>query len=110
MKEVVGLLEPATESPTPEANKARYASLSVLLEQARISAPPALTADIATFANAIHGFDAALANVGYRLDAVFSTADGAKLAAETSHALTPAIVNELTGPCGIDLGAPRPPN
>jgi len=110
MKEVVGLLEPATESPTPEANKARYASLSVLLDQARASAPPALTVDIATFANAIRDFAAALAKVDYKIDAIFSTADGAKLAADASHALTPAIVSELTGPCGIDLGAPRPPS
>lgn len=110
MQRVVELVEPATESPTPEANKARYASLAVLLEQAKISAPEKLRADVATFAIAIRKFDAALAAVGYKLEAIFSTADGAKLAADASHALSPAIVAELTDPCGIDLGAPRSPN
>jgi hypothetical protein len=90
--------------------KARYDALSPLLEAAKGSAPPALAADLATFATAIHGFATALANVDYRLDAIFKTPEGVKLAADTSHALTPAIVDELAGPCGLDLGPPRPPN
>jgi hypothetical protein len=65
---------------------------------------------VATFDTAIHGFAIALAEVGYQLDAIFKTPKGAKLAADTSHALTPAIVDELAGPCGLDLGPSRPPN
>jgi hypothetical protein len=110
MKQVTGLLEPKTESPTRQDTRARYESLATLLDQAQKSAPAALTDDLATFATAIHGFATALAKVDYQLDAVFKTPTGVKLAADTSHALTPAIVNELTGPCGIDLGPPRPPN
>jgi hypothetical protein len=110
MKQVTDLLEPHAGLTTPKATKARYISLSTLLDQAKESAPPALTDDVATFATAIHGFATALAKVGYDLDAIFKTRNGAKLAADTSHALTPAIVDELTGPCGLNLGPPRKPN
>jgi hypothetical protein len=65
---------------------------------------------VATFATAIHGFATAPVRVGYQLDAIFKAPNGVKLAADTPHALTPAIVDELTGPCGLDLGPPRPPN
>jgi hypothetical protein len=110
MHQVTDLLEPKTRSTTPEGTKARYDSLSTLLAQAKESAPPALADDVATFATAIHGFATALAKVGYQLDAIFKTPEGVTLAADTSHALTPAIVDELTGPCGLDLGPPHPPN
>ena len=110
MKQVTDLLDPQDGSTTPEATKARYDSLSTLLNAATRSAPPALTADVASFATAIHGFATALADVGYQLDAIFQTPAGVTLAADTSHALTPAIVDELTGRCSLDLGPPRPPN
>jgi hypothetical protein len=110
MKQVTTLLEPKTESPTPAETKARYDSLSTLLDDATTSAPPALVRDVAAFATAIHGFATALSTVGYQLDAIFKTPNGVKLAADTSHALTPAIVDRLTGACGLDLGPPRPPN
>lgn len=110
MKQVTNLLEPNTGSTTPAGTKARYESLSTMLAQATDSAPPALTKDVAAFATAIHAFAGALAKVGYRLDAIFTTPGGAKLAADTSHALTPAIVDELVGPCALNLGPPRSPN
>jgi hypothetical protein len=110
MKQVTSLLDPNTGSTTPEGTKARYESLSRLLDQAKDSGPPSLADDVATFDTAIHGFATALARVGYQLDAIFKTPEGTKLAADTSHALTPAIVDELTGPCGLDLGPSRPPN
>lgn len=110
MKQVTDLLEPNNGSTTPAGTKARYASLFTLLGQATDSAPPALTKDVATFATAIHAFASALAKVGYRLDALFATPGGAKLAADTSHALTPAVVDELVGPCALNLGPPRSPN
>lgn len=110
MKQVTSLLDPNSGSMTPQATKARYESLSALLDRAQDSAPPALTHDVATFATAIHGFTTALAKVGYHLDAIYKTRAGVKLAADTSHALTAAIVNELTGPCGLDLGPSRAPN
>lgn len=110
MSQVTDLLNPHTGLMTPAGTKGRYESLSTLLHQASQSSPPALAADVATFATAIHQFTTALAKVGYQLDAVYKTLDGEMLAAETSHALTSAIVNELTGPCGIDLGASRAPN
>jgi hypothetical protein len=110
MKQVTTLLEPKTDSPTPAETKARYASLSALLDRATTSAPPMLSSDVAAFATAIRGFATALSKVGYQLDALFKTPKGVKLAADTSHALTPAIVDELTGRCGLDLGPPRSPN
>jgi len=108
MKQVTDLLEPNTGSTTRDGTKARYDKLSTLLHQATQSAPAALAGDVATFAAAIHGFATALAKVDYQLDAMFTTPQGVKLATDTSHALTPAIVDELTGPCGLDLGPPRP--
>jgi hypothetical protein len=110
MKQVTDLLDPNTGSMTPAGTKARYESLSILLDHAHQSAPPALAPDVATFATAIHRFTTALAKDGYHLDAIYKTPGGEKLAADTSHALTAAIVNELTGPCGIDLGPSRAPN
>jgi hypothetical protein len=110
MKQVTDLLEPNAGSTTPDQTKARYDNVSTLLAQAQQSAPPAFAEDVATFAAAIDRFSAALATVGYRLDAIFTTPGGEKLAADTSHALSPAIVEEMTGPCALDLGAPRAPN
>ena len=37
------------------------------------------------------------------LDVIFSTAEGTRLAEDTSHALTPDVINHMTGPCGITL-------
>jgi hypothetical protein len=110
MKQVTDLLEPNTGSMTPAGTKVRYERLSTLLHQAHRSSPPALAPDVATFAIAIHRFTTALAKVGYQLDAIYKSPGGEKLAADTSHALSATIVNELTGPCGIDLGPSRAPN
>ena len=45
----------------------------------------------------------ALADADYDLDVIFSTPEGTRLAEDTSHALTPDVVNHMTGPCGITL-------
>ncbi|MDT4942184.1 MAG: hypothetical protein QOH57_3406 [Mycobacterium sp.] len=110
MKQVTDLLAPNAGSRAPAATKARYDSVLTLLGQAKKSAPPRLVDDLATYADAIRGFTVALAKVGYDLDAVLKTHKGVKLAADTSHALSAAIVHELVGPCGIDLGPSHAPN
>jgi hypothetical protein len=104
MEQVTTLLEPNTGSTTPEETQARYDELAMLLDQAEQAAPPAIADDVSTFANAIDDFATALADVDYDLDAMYSTPEGNQLAEDTSHALTPAIIDHLTGPCGLTLG------
>jgi hypothetical protein len=103
MEQVTALLEPNTGSTTPEDIEARYDELATLLDEAEQAAPPAIVDDVATFAIAIDDFAHALADLDYDLDAIYSTPVGAQLAEDTSHALTPAIIDHLTGLCGLTL-------
>lgn len=107
MERVSTLLEPNTGSTAPEGVEARYRELSRQLDQAEQTAPSAIEGDVAIFAAAIDDYATALAGVGYDLDTVYSTPEGVQLAEDTSHALTPAVVDHLTGRCGLDLGPPR---
>jgi hypothetical protein len=59
---------------------------------------------VANCATAIDDFDAALADVDYDLDAMHATPEGVLLAEDTYHALAPAVIDHLTGPCGLTLG------
>jgi hypothetical protein len=104
MEQVTTLLEPNPGSTTPEHTEARYDELATLLDQAEQAAPPAIADDVATFATTIDDFATALADVDYDLDAIYSTPEGVQLAEDTSHALTPAIIDHLTGPCGLTPG------
>lgn len=104
MEQVTTLLEPNAGSPTPEETEARYDELATLLDQAERAAPPAMADDVSTFATAIGDFATALADVDYDLDVIYRTPEGEQLAQETSHALSPAIAEHLTGPCGLTLG------
>lgn len=104
MEQVTTLLEPNTGSTTPEETEARHDELTTLLDQAQQTAPPAIVDDVATLATAIDDFASALEEVDYDLDAIFSTPQGEQLAEDTSHALTPAIIDHLTGPCGLTPG------
>ena len=103
LTQVFALLEPdpADAEPPPEETKADFDSIAALLAQAERAAPPTLAPDIATFATAIDKYRGALADVGYDLGAIYSTPEGIALATDTSHALSPAVVRHMTGPCGI---------
>lgn len=107
MEQVSTLLEPNTGSTTPEGIEARYRELVTLLDQAEQAAPSAIAGDVATLAAAIDDYATALADVDYDLDAIYSTPEGVQLAEDSSHALTPAVVDHMTGPCGLDLRPPR---
>lgn len=104
MEEATILLEPHTGSTTPDGTRARYDKVSSVLDAAQQAAPTAIAADVAGFAAAINRFASALATVDYDIDALYNTPDGVQLAEDTSHALTPAIVEHLTGPCGLTVG------
>jgi hypothetical protein len=104
MKQVTAQLDPGTGSQTPAANKARYEQLATLLAHAQTISPASLTNDVSTFQSAIGNFATALAAVNYDLDALFKTPTGIKQADDASHAMTPAVVDYMTGPCGLTFG------
>lgn len=103
MEQTTHLLEPQTASTTRADTRERYLALEAVLERAQRNAPAPLRDDVVTFATAINRFATALATVDYDIDDFFSTPAGVQLGEETSHALTPALVGHLTGPCGVDL-------
>ena len=45
-----------------------------------------------------------LSTVDFNLDVVFSSPEGKQLAIDTSHTLTPAIVEHVIGECGLSFG------
>lgn len=103
MSEASALLEPDPPGyePPPAETKADFDTIASLLAQAEVAAPTPLGADIGTFSTAIDTYRAALAEVGYNLGAIYSMPAGIALANDTSHALSPAVVRHLIGPCGI---------
>lgn len=103
MEQATRLLEPQTAPTTRQDTRERYVELEAVLLAAQRAAPPALDADIVTFAAAIDRFATALAAVDHDIDELFSTPAGIQLAEKTSHALTPTLIGHLTGPCGLDL-------
>ncbi len=103
MEQVTTRLAPSPE-PTPPADlEASFGEVVTLLDQAERTAPSELRGDVARYATAIDDYVAALAAVDFDLDAIFSTPEGTQLAQDTSHALTPDMVNHMSGPCGITL-------
>lgn len=93
-----------TDTPTPpDALRAEFDEVVTLLDQAEEHAPAAISGDIAALATAIDHYVVALADADYDLDVIFSTPEGTRLAEDTSHALTPDVINHMTGPCGITL-------
>ncbi len=104
MEQVTTRMEPRTGPTPPGEVEASFGEVITLLDQAERTAPSELAGDVAHFATAVDDYVAALAAVDFDLDAIFSTPEGAQLAQDTSHALTPDIVNYITGPCGVSLG------
>lgn len=105
MEQVAARMEPDTGTPTPpDGVRANFDEVVTLLDQAEQDAPAAISDDVAAFATAMDDYVAALAAVDFDLDAIFATPEGTQLAEDTSHALTPDLINHMTGPCGISLG------
>jgi hypothetical protein len=103
MTEASSLLEPdpPNAQPAPARTKREFDAIAALLAKAEAASPRALTADITTFAKAIDKYRAALADAGYNLGVIYSTPEGIALANDTSHALSPAVVQHMTGACAI---------
>ncbi len=103
MEQVATRMEPNT-GPTPsEEVEANFDEVVTLLDQAERTTPSELRGDVTGYATAIDDYVDALAAVDFDLDAIFSTPEGTQLAQDTSHALTPDLVNHMSGPCGITL-------
>lgn len=101
MERITELLEPQTALPTRQDTRERYVEVVAVLDAAQRDAPAALKADVTTFATAIDRFTAALAALDHDIDALFRTRAGVQLGEETSHALTPAIVEHLSSSCEL---------
>jgi hypothetical protein len=104
MEQVATRMAPSAEPTPPAEVETSFGEVVTLLDQAERTAPSELRGDVTRYAAAIDDYVVALAAVDFDLDAIFSTPEGAQLAQDTSHALTPEIVNYMTGPCGISLG------
>lgn len=103
MEQVVSRMEPSTGPTAPGEVEASFGEVVTLLDQAERTAPSELAGDVARFAIAIDDYVAALAVVDFDLDAIFSTPEGVQLAQDTSHALTPELINYMTDRCDITL-------
>ena len=75
-------------------------------EQANSAAPAAIVGDVATYKTAHDEYASFLGTVDFNLDTVFSTPEGTQLAIDTSHSLTPAIVQYAID----DAGSPAATN
>ena len=104
MEGVAARLARATDTPTsPQALRVEFGEVVTLLHKAEEHAPAAISDDVTAFAAAIDRYVVALADADYNLDVIFSTPEGTRLAEDISHALTPDVINHMTGPCAITL-------
>ena len=103
MGHLIVLLAPTDES-SPEATRATFAEAAGWFEQASVSAPAEIADDFADYKTAYDEYRRYLGTVDFNLDAVFSTPEGRQLAIDTSHSITPAIVEHVIGECGLSFG------
>jgi hypothetical protein len=104
MKGVATRMSRDTGLPTPpSALRVDFGEVVTLLDQAQQNAPAAISDDVTAFAVAIDAYVVALEKADYDLGTIFSTREGTQLAEDTSHALTPDVINFMTGPCDITL-------
>ena len=103
MGHLIILLAPS--GPTsPADTEATFTEAAAWFAQAKETAPPVLAADFAAYTAAYDEYAHFLGTVGFNLDRVFSTDEGRQLAIDTSHTLTPAIFEHVTGECGLSFG------
>lgn len=103
MAHLIGLLAP-TDDSSPDETKATFAEAAGWFEQANSAAPAAIAGDFAAYKTAYDEYVHYLSTVDFNLDAVFSTPVGKRLAIDTSHTLTPPIVDHVVGECGLSFG------
>jgi hypothetical protein len=103
MGHLIVLLAPTDES-SPAATRATFAEAAGWFEQANTSAPAEIADDVADYKTAYDDYRRYLGTVDFNLDTVFSTSEGRQLAIDTSHSITPAIVEHVIGECGLSFG------
>ncbi len=103
MGHLIVLLAP-TDDSSPDETKATFAEAGGWFEQANSAAPAAIAGDFAAYKTAYDEYVHYLSTVDFNLDRVFSTPEGKQLAIDTSHTLTPAIVEHVIGECGLSFG------
>lgn len=102
MEEVAAGMTPDSGA-TPDATRANFDEVVEHLDEAEENAPPAIAEDVVVYAAAIDDYVAALDEADYDLSVIFSTTEGTRLAEDTSHALTPDVIDHMTDTCGITL-------
>jgi hypothetical protein len=93
------------ETRTPPAQVRRtFEDALPWFEQAQRNAPNVLAGDVDAYKTAYDDeYVHYLRESGFNLDVVFSTPQGQQLAVDTSHTLTPAIVDYVIGECGLSF-------
>jgi hypothetical protein len=103
MAHLIELLAPS--GPTsPHDTEAIFTEAATWFAQADGAAPDVLDADFHNYAAAYDEYTHYLSTVDFNLDAVFATPEGEQLAIDTSHTMTPTIVEYVTGTCGLSFG------
>jgi hypothetical protein len=103
MDHLIALLR-REETPTPPAQVQRtFEDALPWFEQAPRNAPNVIADDVDAYKTAYDEYVHYLRESGFNLDVVFSTPLGQQLAVDTSHTLTPAIVDYVTDECGLSF-------
>lgn len=103
MAHLIVLLEPGGPS-SPDETRATFEEAAGWFAQARRSAPEPIAVDVGVYADAYAVYAGFLEESGYDLNVVFASDEGRDLAIDTSHTLTPKIVDHVTGECGLRFG------
>ena len=103
MAHLIVLLSP-TDDSSPTETKATFTEAAGWFEQANTTAPAAIADDVAAYTTAYDEYASYLGTVDFNLNTVFSTPEGTQLAIDTSHTLTPAIVQYAIDDCGLSFG------
>ena len=109
MTHLIVLLSP-TDDSSPTQTEATFTEAAGWFEQANTNAPAAIAGDVAAYKTAYDEYAAYLSTVDFNLDTVFSTPAGTRLAIDTSHSLTPAIVQYAIDECGLSFGDEQQPS
>ena len=104
MAQLIVLLAPSETPTSPAETKATFEAAAVQFERGKEAAPASIATEFADYAAAYDEYVHYLSTVDYNLDLVFSTEEGTQLAIETSHSLTPSIVQYSIDQCGLSFG------
>ncbi len=108
MTHLIVLLAP-TDDSSPTETEANFTEAAGWFDQADTNAPAAIAGDVATYKAAYDEYASFLSTVDFNLNTVFSTDEGTQLAIDTSHALSPAIVDYTIDECGLSFGDEQQP-